>query len=299
MLQDRTNMEYHGLSIVILTYNTEVTLLDNCITAIYRNNDIEENLEVIVVDNNSNNQNEVNLYLAQNFPNVQIVNNTINAGYGAGNNLGVEHAKYAYVLLINPDVELIKPVFQWGVTNFIQNSNLKLLGLQQIDQNNKKTHSFLARKLTVNSFLVNFFLQKLNHFNPKYSVINGACFFLRKSSFIQIGGYDPKIFLYGEERYLHEHILKSFPNAEIKMDMSQEYQHPISDRPFSLHIVELGLNSYFYLQQKLGYLHKTTYQSVVKYYKFLILFYTLKNKQKSIADIKLILQLLKSKFFKI
>ncbi|NGM63235.1 glycosyltransferase [Sphingobacterium sp. SGG-5] len=285
-----------GVSVVILTYNTPIRLLENCLASIYNHNDIQAELEIIVVDNNSTNQAAINQAVQEAFPLVKCINNHANEGYGAGNNLGILHAQSECILLINPDAELIEPVFKWAINQFSNEPDLMLLGFRQVDQYKKKTHSFLQRKLSVTSFIQNFFLHKANAFSPKYSVISGACFFLRKSSFLKIGGYDPKIFLYGEERYLHENLLHHFSNTKIRMDLSKKYQHAISDRPFSIETTEKGLTSYFYLQRKMGVPHKKVLKTLIKYYKFLILFYTIKNNKSSVANTNEIIKLLKTKF---
>lgn len=285
-----------GVSVVILTYNTPIDLLQTCITAILKYNDIADLLEIIVVDNNSTNQPQINNFLNSLDNGITIINNTQNSGYGAGNNLGIKRAKYETVILINPDVELVEPIFLWGKESFKNNEDLKLLGLQQIDQFGKPTHAFLMRELSVTNFLIHFYLNKKRKFSAKYAVISGACFFLRKSSFLKVGGYDENIFLYGEERYLHELILKSFPTADIHIDNSKKYQHPISDRKFSLKIIELGLNSYFYLRNILGFEKAQTFKQVKSYYRFLTLFYLIKNKKSAIQETRQTLDLLIKKF---
>lgn len=285
-----------GLSAVILTYNTPVELIQTCLNSILLHNDIKDDLQVILVDNNSENKSEVANFLTTHYPEVEFISNSKNAGYGAGNNLGIQQAKHDYIILINPDVEIIEPIFGWAVDRFNSDINLKLLGIQQVNQYNQKTHSFILRKLTRKCFVQNFILNKVNHFSAKYAVISGACFFLRKASFLEIGGYDENIFLYGEERYLHEHILAKFSNAKIEIDFSKKYKHPISDRKFSIQNEEYGLNSYFYLKQKLGEQKSEIYREVVNYYKTLIAFYTIKKKAQVAKNYNLVLDLLAKKF---
>lgn len=285
-----------GVSAVILTYNTPLDLLKKCLEAIYTYNDIHNNLEIIIVDNNSDNQLEINNFVTQNFGTIKIINSKQNGGYGFGNNLGIKAAKYETVILINPDAEIIHPIFKWGMESFNNDASLKLLGLQQVNQYNQPTHSFLIRKHTVLNFLINFVLLKINKFSPKYAVISGACFFLRKSSFMEVGAYDEQIFLYGEERYLHEHILLKYPDATIKIDNTKHYKHPITDRKFSMRIVELGVKSYFYLQEKLGKSRSQTFKEMVAYYRFQVFFYKLKGKQSAVNENKEIIKLLHQKF---
>jgi len=292
-MQVASNM---GISIVLLTYNTSIDLLKTCIDSIIKHNDIADALEIIITDNNSDNQEAINLFAEAYAYNLKVVNSKHNGGYGSGNNLGIRAASHEIVLLVNPDVELIEPMFRWALQEFQTKQHLNILGMQQINQYNVPTHSFLARRLTVNCFLANFVLQKVNKFNAKYSVVSGACFFLRRSSFLEIGGYDEQIFLYGEERYLHERMLQVLPHSLIELDSTKKYKHPITDRAFSLRIAELGLTSYFYLCQQLGISKLKTFREVKRYYRFLLLFYFLKNKKETMAQTREILGLLKRKF---
>jgi GT2 family glycosyltransferase len=286
----KTNKD--GVSAVLLTFNTPLELVKKCLDAIHNYNDIGESLEIILVDNNSDNQVELQNFVETNFGDVVFVPNSNNRGYGAGNNLGITQATHDHILLINPDVELVEPLFSWAINEFINDPKLNILGIQQVNQYNKKTHSFIQRRLTRLDFIINQLLQKLNIFIPKYTVVSGACFFLRKSSFMAIGGYDENIFLYGEERYLHESMLAQFPDCHIKMDFSKSYKHPISNRKFSLNTARLALESYFYLNKKL--MKNTTHvkKEQIAYHKTLILFYSLKNKKQEVTNNRSIIELI-------
>lgn len=281
-----------GISAVLLTYNTPLELVKKCVDAILHHNDIGEALEIILVDNNSDNQVELQNFVGTNYKDVIFIANSINGGYGAGNNLGINNAKYEHVLLINPDVELVEPFFSWARNEFIKDPKLNILGIQQVNQYNKKTHSFIQRRLARADFVINQLLQKLNIFIPQYAVVSGACFFLRKSSFIAIGGYDENIFLYGEERYLHESMLSQFPDCHIKMDFSKSYKHPISNRKFSLKTARLALDSYRYLNKKLRRDTARVEKELITYHKTLILFYSLKKKKQEAANNRSIIELI-------
>jgi hypothetical protein len=283
-----------GVSAVLLTYNTPLELVKKCIDSILLHNDIAESLEIIVVDNNSDNQEELQKFIHSNYPQIIFVPNFINGGYGAGNNLGIKHATYEHILLINPDVELLEPIFSWAKGKFSSDPKLNIFGFQQVNQYNKKTHSFIQRRLTRKDFIINQFLQKLNIFTPKYSIISGACFFLRKSTFVAIGGYDEKIFLYGEERYLHETMLAKFPDCHIKMDFAKSYKHPITDRAFSLKPAKLALDSYFYLTKKLGRNAEQVKKDVINYHKALISFYSLKKKKQEVVNNRSIIEMIEN-----
>jgi GT2 family glycosyltransferase len=90
------------ISIVIINYNT-FKLTSQCIQSIY---DYEKKLhfEIILVDNNST-ECDPELFLKQ-FPQIRLIQNTINAGFAKGNNIGIEYSKSRYILLLNSDTVL-------------------------------------------------------------------------------------------------------------------------------------------------------------------------------------------------
>ncbi len=79
------------------------------------------NIEIIVVDNNSTNDN-LDL-LTKEFSNVLLINSEVNRGFAGGNNLGIRFAKGKYILFLNNDVEVTE--------NFIE----PLVSLLESDNN--------------------------------------------------------------------------------------------------------------------------------------------------------------------
>ena len=71
------------LSLIILTYNSEKDIYD-CLESVNRYNDIEDALEIIVVDNNSTNYIDMHDKIKSLYPDVRIIANTKNGGYGQG-----------------------------------------------------------------------------------------------------------------------------------------------------------------------------------------------------------------------
>jgi GT2 family glycosyltransferase len=90
------------LSIIIINYNT-FNLTSKCIES------VQEKLtgveyEIILVDNAST---ECDPTMFTNlFPKIHLVSSPVNTGFAGGNNLGIQYAKGAYILLLNSDTEL-------------------------------------------------------------------------------------------------------------------------------------------------------------------------------------------------
>ena len=96
MLQDRPLV-----SIIALNWNTTAVTCD-FLTSIRKHNTYP-NIEVIVVDNASN-EDPSSAFL-QVYPEVQIVRNPCNLGFSAGNNAGIRKAGGEYLFIVNNDTE--------------------------------------------------------------------------------------------------------------------------------------------------------------------------------------------------
>ena len=84
------------VSIITVNYNG---LEDTC--ALIESIPFNENMEVIVVDNASNNQ-EADV-IVQHYPQVKVIKSERNLGFAGGNNLGIQAAQGKYLFLVNND----------------------------------------------------------------------------------------------------------------------------------------------------------------------------------------------------
>ena len=84
------------VSVITINYNG---LEDTC--ALIETIPFNENMEVIVVDNASNNQ-EADI-IVQRYPQVKIIKSERNLGFAGGNNLGIQSAQGKYLFLVNND----------------------------------------------------------------------------------------------------------------------------------------------------------------------------------------------------
>ena len=84
------------LSIITINYNG---LNDTC--ALIETIPFNDNMEVIVVDNASSN-NEADI-ISQKYPQVKLIKSDKNLGYAGGNNLGIMAARGKYLFIINND----------------------------------------------------------------------------------------------------------------------------------------------------------------------------------------------------
>ena len=180
-----------SVSVIIVTYNSEKHIFD-CLDALYANNDIGDALEVVIVDNQSVSFAETQQLLKSKYGDgLVIIQNDRNGGYGQGNNVGIRKASAPIIMIMNPDVRLIEPVFKKAIEAF-KDQRVVQFGMQQLDKNGNRAYSF-----AVSSWIhpciglpLTSICNKLKWYFPKIMYLCGACFFIRKSSFEEVGLFD-------------------------------------------------------------------------------------------------------------
>lgn len=255
------------ISIIIVTYNSTKDIR-GCLNSIYDNNDIGEELEVIVVDNKSKDIASLKEIISVDFPQVILIENTQNGGYGQGNNVGIKQSTAPIIMIMNPDVRLFKPIFRAGMNEFARDSNLALLGMQQYNEPGKKGASFLVKEPTLLNLILHKLCLPLCIYLPRVFFISGACFFIRKTDFERIGCFDENIFLYGEETDINERLLAD--NKKISFDRKLGYIHPMEGRGDSLITLQRGLSSALYICKKNNKSTKRLKRIYYNYYKMLL-----------------------------
>ncbi|CEK12661.1 predicted glycosyltransferase [Chthonomonas calidirosea] len=116
------------LSIVIVSWNTRDLLL-RALESIYAAPPPFP-FEVIVVDNAS--VDGTVAAVQQAYPQVILLPNAVNNGYAKGNNQGIERARGAYILLLNPDVLLPKGGLEKAVRFMEQHPEAGAIGVRQV-----------------------------------------------------------------------------------------------------------------------------------------------------------------------
>ncbi len=242
------------ISIVIVTYNSENHIYD-CLESIFNNNDIENELEVIIVDNASKNVDSLFGSIEQKYgKSVVLIKNTKNGGYGQGNNVGIKNAKGDIIMIMNPDVRLVNPIFQNVIQQF-SNKKLGMLGLKQNVTQTKSGISFMSKLQT--SPIIGIFetvlFNKLNIYIPSRMYFSGACFLIRKDLFIKLGLFDENVFMYGEENYLHYRLNMFAKDFKIVFNPKIKYLHLTDNRPLSIKSANQMLDASIKFYLNLGF----------------------------------------------
>ncbi|PSW34963.1 hypothetical protein C9J21_03725 [Photobacterium phosphoreum] len=193
------------ISFIIVSYNScELTIQTIESILRYSNN---EHYEVIVVDNNSMDNTEY--HVKEKFPSVKWIQSGDNIGFGRANNLGVQYSLGDYLLFINSDTIVSSDIAAEFMTFFNSHDNDCILGARLIDINGNPNTSFSRNfpgiKYELENLLFFFYKQNNRFYNitekPLFinGPVSGACFFMKKSTFNDLNGFNEKFFLYYEE----------------------------------------------------------------------------------------------------
>jgi len=206
------------VSIIIVNYNTFHLVID-CINSVYEKTK-NVKFEIIVVDNLSPNREIEKLNTI--FPDVKLVQNDKNAGFGAANNLGVKHSKGEYLFLLNSDTILINDAISILAENYEKLPKAGVLGGNLYSADLKPIESYenlFPNLLSDINYVFNDIIFKIKYgkylrFNKTNEIkkiagyIYGADFFVSKNIFEKIGGFDEDFFMYAEEAELSMRINK-------------------------------------------------------------------------------------------
>lgn len=153
-------------------------------------------LQIIVVDNASG-DGSVNL-LRSTFGNViTLIESPDNLGFGQANNLAASHANGDYLLLVNPDACLLDQEFISTLISFVEKQPDIGIAGPEIHEPGKRKYVLPKKKYPSEGRLGN--KNSLEQLPGSYAWILGACMCIKRNLFIQIGGFDPEFFLYGED----------------------------------------------------------------------------------------------------
>lgn len=197
------------LSIIIVSYNTR-DLLRACLRSVFAS-DAALRREVIVVDNGSSDGSRE--MVRAEFPPVTLIESD-NVGFAAGNNKGIAIANARYLLLLNPDTQVLGDAFAALVSFMDAHPRAGLAGARLQNADGSFQHSAFRFPTLLMTF-IDFF--NINHrvldsrCNGRYSAHQyasgpfpidhplGACMIVRRQVVDQVGLLDEGFFMYAEE----------------------------------------------------------------------------------------------------
>lgn len=201
------------LSVIILSYNTK-ELLKQCLESIIHNTKYEIQIEIIVVDNGSNDGSQE--MVKKEFSKVILIENKENLGYAKGNNVGLKYARGNYILFLNSDTEVFEGALEKALEFMQQNKEVGALSPKTLLASGKMdpdchrgfptpwasiTYFFGLEKLFPKS---NFFGQYHKFYldldkNHEIDAGAGAFMIIPREIIDKVGIWDESYFFYGED----------------------------------------------------------------------------------------------------
>lgn len=255
------------ISIIIVTYNS-TKLIRDCLSSIFNNNDIGDELDVIIVDNDSEDQKELFELIGNDYNgvNIRCYSTGENAGYGKGNNFGIAKTDADIIVVMNPDVRFVSPVFKRIIDEF-KAPKLGMAGVDFIDGSSpyyfKPEYNTLFKSLFIHQYI------KRKKYNPQTMYMSGSLLVFDRNTFIKAGMYDENIFMYYEEPDITNRIVKE--GKEVKWLKDISVLHLAHGRKYNEKLTEIRFKSFEYYCRKyglsalVGYKREKTILTIKKY----------------------------------
>lgn len=117
------------LSIIIVSWNVK-KLLAKCLESIFKNQG-NLDLEIIVVDNAS--KDKTVEMIKQEFSRIKLIANNKNLGFAKANNQGIKQSQGEFILILNPDTEIIGNGLEKMLEFMKQNQKAGIAGCQHLN----------------------------------------------------------------------------------------------------------------------------------------------------------------------
>jgi GT2 family glycosyltransferase len=210
--------------VVIVSYNVR-HYLTQCLDSVRHAAElIDGEVEVWVVDNAS--KDDSVHYIQKNYPWVKLIANEANTGFSKANNQAITQAKGKYTLILNPDTIVAEDAFVNALSFWEGKPHIGAIGPMLLDAQGRfapeskrglPTLQAAAYKMVGISKLFPksavFNSYYLGHTSPDEAqpieVMSGACMFVQTPLLQELGGFDERFFMYGEDIDLSYRITKA------------------------------------------------------------------------------------------
>ncbi|PAM96406.1 dTDP-Rha--alpha-D-GlcNAc-pyrophosphate polyprenol alpha-3-L-rhamnosyltransferase [Flavobacterium sp. IR1] len=192
------------IAVVILNWNG-VKLLEQFLPSV-----IQFSAEAtIYVADNASTDDSVN-FVKENFPTVQIIKNTANHGFAKGYNDALKSVDAEIYALVNSDIEVTENWLQPIIETFDAEKHTAIIQPKILDFKNKEYFEYAGG---AGGFIDKFgfpycrgrIFDTIEKDEGQYddncelSWASGACFFIRKEVYNELGGFDESFFAHQEE----------------------------------------------------------------------------------------------------
>lgn len=192
------------IAVVILNWNG-VKLLEQFLPSVIQ---FSEGSTIYVADNDSTDNSVV--FVTENFPTVKIVKNSGNHGFAKGYNDALKHIDAEIYALVNSDIEVTENWLKPILDTFEKEKQTAIIQPKILDFKNKEYFEYAG---AAGGFIDKYgfpfcrgrifdTVEKDNgQYNDNIELFwaSGACFFIRKNVYHELGGFDESFFAHQEE----------------------------------------------------------------------------------------------------
>jgi len=187
---------FSDLSIIIVTYKTNLSILEKCLSS------IDPTVKIVIIENSSKFINEDQI--SNKYKNVSIFCSGENTGYGRGNNYGLQKVDTKYALILNPDIICEKNYFE-NIKNYLNDElDFSIIGSQYLDNDTYAPAGFFDSELNLKDAD---YTQDLNL--SKVDWVVGCSMLLNLKKFKSKSIFDENFFLFFEEFDLCKFLKKN------------------------------------------------------------------------------------------
>lgn len=186
---------------IIIPMKDKVNLTKVCIDSLYNKNTYK-NFEIIIVDNNSTEEETLNYFnaLKKEHDNVKILTIKEEFNYSRLNNLAIKETTGDYILLLNNDTEVLDKDFLDYMVGYASRDHVGCVGLKLLYKDLKVQHAgvVLGYGGVAGHVFVTASNKDIGIFNRlsmpyNYSAVTAACLLVKKSKYLEVGGFDENL----------------------------------------------------------------------------------------------------------
>lgn len=198
-------------TILILTYNSQKHIV-KLVRSLFKYLK-GVSYEILIIDNGSTDK-TISLLNKKEFSEIRIIQRKMNYGFGQSINWGVKFAKGEYLLILNPDTEVIDSSLKTLLNSALINKN-NILGPINLKKNGQVHGTFVRRP---NAMMIAFDFTNLRKLFPdnrwhksfyyrdtdlddiaEVDAISGSSMIVNRKRFISLDGFDNSFFMYLED----------------------------------------------------------------------------------------------------
>jgi GT2 family glycosyltransferase len=212
---------------IVVTFNGE-QWIEKCLGSLISS---EVMLKIIVVDNGS--EDDTLRIIESKFTEVTIIKTNRNLGFGRANNLGIKMALKEgadYIFLLNQDAWIEQNTVSYLVNKLSKNEEYGVLSPFQLNGKHTEIEQGFIQYIVPDNcklLISDLYLNNIKDKIYEVAFVNAASWLISRTCLLEIGGFNPLFFQYGEDiNFVHRLHYKGYkvgicPQVIIGHDRNQ------------------------------------------------------------------------------